>query len=70
MERNDKMEVQNAFKDWCFNNGYTAQTIADKIGCSKSTIHAYFQGKRSPSRETLKKMDNAGINVNEVVRMF
>ena len=47
----------NGFKQYCVDNGYTAETIAKKIGVSRRTVYAYYTGERLPSRRTMKKME-------------
>ena len=45
------------FADWCRANGLTAVEVAERIGCSKSTVYAYWYGQRLPSRRTMKRME-------------
>lgn len=45
------------FREWCAKNGYTAERVANELGCSKSTVYAYFRGARSPSKNAMKRME-------------
>lgn len=51
------MEKGTKFREWCAKNGYTAEKVAQDLGCSKSVIYAYFRGARSPSKTTMKRME-------------
>lgn len=58
----------NKFKNWCKEQNLTAEAVAEKIGCSKRTVYAYFCGDRLPSRRTMKRMEEElGIDTR---RMF
>lgn len=51
------------FQEWCMANGYRAEDIAQLVGISKSTVHAYYRKDRHPNRSTMKRMEEAlGIN--------
>lgn len=45
---------QNVFKRLRIASGYTQQTIADKLGISRSTIGMYETGAREPDYDTLE----------------
>ena len=50
------------FKLWCIENGYTAKKIEEKTGINRKNIWQYWQGLRTPSRETEAKLkDVLGI---------
>ena len=56
------------FADWCREKGLTAAEVAQRIGCSKSTVYAYWYGQRLPSRRTMKRMEaELGVDTR---RMF
>lgn len=63
----DEMKEQNGFKAFCERNGYTAPQVAEKLGISRHTAHAYMQGTRFPSRRVLKAFEKAyGVDYREV----
>lgn len=51
------MEYKTEFKRWCNENGHTARSISEKIGVSVQSIYSYMEGRRSPSRKTMKLLD-------------
>lgn len=60
--------VKTKFYEWCKEQGLTAEQVAARIGCSKSTVYAYYYGQRLPSRKTMKRMETElGIDTR---RMF
>ena len=42
------------FRVECQNRNLTAREVSEKTGISIHTVHAYFQGKRTPSAPTRK----------------
>lgn len=61
------MEGSNKFREFCRERNLTAATVAEKIGCSKFTVYAYFRGERLPSRRTMKRMEEVfGINTRDM----
>ena len=40
------------FKLWCVANGYTAREIEELTGVRRQNIWAYWQGTRTPNRNT------------------
>ena len=52
-----RMEEMTVFKKWCIENGYTAKSIAEKIGISIQSVYSYMEGRRSPNRATAKKLE-------------
>lgn len=52
------MEYKTEFKRWCADNGYTARSVAEKTGISLSAVHSYMEGRRYPSRKTLKLFED------------
>lgn len=44
------------FKLWCIANRYTAKKIEELTGISRKNIWAYWQGTRTPTRETERKL--------------
>ena len=47
------------FKRWCAEKGYTARNVAEKAGISLQTAYSYMEGRRFPSRRTLKRLEEA-----------
>lgn len=59
--------AETKFKALCIEQGWTARTVSEKTGIKKRTIHSYFDGSRSPSRTTRKKLrDNLGIDTQKL----
>lgn len=55
------------FREWCAKNGYTADRVANELGCSKSTVYAYFRNARSPSKKVMKRMEQIfGFDAREM----
>lgn len=55
------------FRKWCKENKLTAAVVAERIGCTKRTVYAYFQGERLPNRRTEKRMQEVlGIDTREM----
>lgn len=44
------------FKVWCIENGYTIKKVAEVTGLSCSSVSAYWQNIRQPSRKTEKML--------------
>ena len=62
------MTKNTKFRDFCKETGLTAEQVAEKLGCSKFTVYAYYRGERLPSRRTMKRMEEVfGIDTR---RMF
>lgn len=49
-----KLSSGTKFREKCLKENLTARDVAKKTGLSIHTIHAYFQGTRSPSAPTRK----------------
>lgn len=61
-------EPKTEFKRWCEENGHTAQSVAEKTGLSLQAVFSYMQGRRYPSRTTLKAFEEAypGVSAREI----
>lgn len=55
------------FKKYCQAKGFTAEYIAEMIGCSKSTVYSYWRGVRFPNRKRMKIMEEK-LNIDR--KMF
>lgn len=56
------------FRAWCAEHNLTAADVAQILGISKQAVDSYFQGRRLPSRRTMKLMEERlGIDTR---RMF
>lgn len=56
------------FRAWCNDQGLTSKAVAEILGISKQAVDSYFQGRRKPSRRTMKLMEEKlGIDTR---RMF
>ena len=51
------MPEKTEFKKWCNENGHTARSISEKTGLSLQSVYSYMEGRRSPSRKTMKLLD-------------
>lgn len=62
------MKASEKFKAACQERGWTAAKVAEMTGLSKSTIFAYFQGVRYPSRRTKRILEECleGIEINKI----
>lgn len=58
-KRYTRRPPQTAFKAWAIQNGYHACEIADAIGVSYRTVHAWMQGRQAPSRAAEKRLAEA-----------
>lgn len=58
-----------AFRKACFEKGYTAKYVADQCGLHKSTVDAYFQGRRVPSTKTMLLMKEK-LELDNVAELF
>ena len=64
-----KAEVlyKTEFKRWAVENHMRASDIAKAVGISTKSVYAYLQGWRLPSRNTMRKMEEAlGINTRDI----
>ena len=52
-----KVEYKTQFKRWCIENRMRAADVAEELGCSVKTVHAYMQGSRLPSRKMERRME-------------
>lgn len=61
------MEKQkNEFKRWCEEHGHTARSVAEKTGISMQTVYSYMEGRRYPSRKTMKLIEEAyGVSMRD-----
>ena len=66
-EADNAMTQKSKFRLYCEEHGYKAQDVADALGISLHTVHAYMRGARFPSRKILKLMNEKleGFN-NEI----
>ena len=61
------MEYKTEFKRWCAENGYTARNVAEKTGISLQAAYSYMEGRRYPSRKTLKKFEEVyGVSMRDI----
>lgn len=61
------MDKKNGFKKFCDSNGITAREVAEKLGLSIHTVHAYMQGTRFPNRNILRKFETVyGVDYRDV----
>ena len=51
--------MPNKFRQFCKENSLSADMVAERIGCSKYTVYAYWRGERRPHWKVMKKMDEA-----------
>lgn len=59
--------AKTKFREYCIEQKWTAAFVAEKIGCSQSTVYAYFRGERFPNRSTRKRMEEAlGIDTRSI----
>lgn len=55
------------FKNFCQNNGYLAQDIAEIINVKKATVYKYFSGRTVVPDEAKKKLEKEiGLNLYDV----
>lgn len=57
-----KADIIANFQGFCDDNGWTHDTAAQKIGCSRSHISKIFAGTRNPSIEILRRMEEVMSN--------
>lgn len=61
------MAEMTKFKAWCIENGHTARSIAEKTGVSIQTVYSYMEGRRSPNRNTARKIEEAySVNTRDI----
>lgn len=59
--------AKTKFREYCIEKKWTAKFVAEAIGCSESTVYAYFRGERYPNRRTMKRMEEAlGIDTRSM----